>query len=354
MTNTTLGLGKVYSNATQTVTANSVSYTSSRTYGVQKNASGQLVVNVPWESGGEVDLNEMSYFDYAGRIYGDKYSLLVSAWEHSLTVDPSEISASSTSSTTKGKAQYPNGETEGVIIPQGVTSIGNHAFYGWTSNNQPLVIPDSVTSIGTAAFFQWEANNQPLIIPNSVTSIGGGTFSSWTANNQPLVIPNSVTSIGSAAFMAWTSNNQPLVIPNSVLEIGGYAFDSWTSAKEFIMESETPPTITSDTFNNTNNAPFYVPDESVAAYKANWVDLADRIFPMSDMPSDSILSDRVDTLETSKQDKLVAGDNITIDPNTNVISASGGSPTWSNVSGKPTNLIRQVSFSAGEMTIEVK
>jgi len=36
--------------------------------------------------GGEVDLNEMAYFDYAGRIYGDKYSLLKSAWEHSLTV----------------------------------------------------------------------------------------------------------------------------------------------------------------------------------------------------------------------------------------------------------------------------
>ena len=31
----------------------------------------------------------------------------------------------------------------------------------------------------------------------------------------------------------------------------------------------------------------------------------------------------LDTIETSKQDKLVAGDNITIDEN-NVISASGG------------------------------
>jgi hypothetical protein len=50
------------------------------------------------------------------------------------------------------------------------------------------------------------------------------------------------------------------------------------------MESETPPTITNNSFFNTNNAPFYVPDASVTAYKTatNWVDLADRIFSIND------------------------------------------------------------------------
>ena len=49
MTSTVLGLGKLFSNTTQTIAANSVSATTSRTYGVQKNSSNQLVVNVPWE-----------------------------------------------------------------------------------------------------------------------------------------------------------------------------------------------------------------------------------------------------------------------------------------------------------------
>ncbi len=305
--------------------------------------------------GGEVDLDEMAYFDYAGSIYGDKYSLLASAWEHSLTVDPSEISVNSTWQTQKGTAQYPNGETEGVIIPQGVISIGKWAFYNWTSNNQPLVIPnsvtsigeyafrnwsannqplvipDSVTSIGNSAFYGWNTNNQPLVIPNSATEIGDFAFSFWDSNNQPLVIPNSVTSIGEQAFYRWVSNNQPLVIPNSVASIGAsaftqwlanehplvipnsvtsigdsvfsgwisntqplvipssvtsigqYAFSDWTSAKEFIMESETPPTIAGNSFVNTNDAPFYVPDESVEAYKTapNWSNYANRIFPIS-------------------------------------------------------------------------
>lgn len=48
MTSTTLGLGKLEDDTTQTVAANAVSATAGRTYGVQKNASDQLVVNVPW------------------------------------------------------------------------------------------------------------------------------------------------------------------------------------------------------------------------------------------------------------------------------------------------------------------
>lgn len=218
--------------------------------------------NVISASGGEVDLNEMAYFNFASSIYGAKYSLLISAWEHSLIVDPLEISTDSPLfGPAKGKAQYPNGETEGVIIPQGVTRIGDMAFDSWTSNNQPLVIPNSVTEIGSIA------------------------FNGWRSNNQPLVIPNGVTSIGNNAFMDWKSNNRPLVIPDSVISIGTYAFYNWESVPYIEIQAITPPTLAGvSAFGNQNNAPIYVPDGSVTAYKTapNWVDLADRIFPISD------------------------------------------------------------------------
>ena len=50
MTSSVLGLGKLFSDTTQSTAANSVSDTASRTYGIQKNSSNQLVVNVPWQN----------------------------------------------------------------------------------------------------------------------------------------------------------------------------------------------------------------------------------------------------------------------------------------------------------------
>ena len=47
-TSSSLGLVKLGSDTVQSTSANSVTNTSSRTYAIQKNSSGQLVVNVPW------------------------------------------------------------------------------------------------------------------------------------------------------------------------------------------------------------------------------------------------------------------------------------------------------------------
>lgn len=173
----------------------------------------------------------------------------------------------------------------GIIIPNSVTSIGEYAFYNWKSNNQPLVIPNSVTSIGESAFQNWESNNQPLVIPNSVSYIDFYAFSNWTSNNQPLVIPDSVTSIGWGAFYNWESNDQPLIIPNSVTFIDFHAFSGWELVPYVEIQAITPPLLVhEDAFDNQNDAPIYVPDESVEAYKTapDWVSLADRIFSIND------------------------------------------------------------------------
>ncbi len=186
-------------------------------------------------------------------------------------------------------------------------------------------IPNNNIIIQKGFGFEFEKENG-IIIPNSVTSIGSHAFYYWTSNNQPLVIPSSVTEIGELAFGAWISNNQPLVIPESVTSIGDQAFYAWTSAKEFIMESETPPTITYDSFYNTNNAPIYVPNDSVEAYKTatNWVDLADRIFPISDRTSGGSGGSEYELTKSKIETALVGSDTGSIQLGENT-TASGSS-----------------------------
>jgi hypothetical protein len=48
-TSTVVGISKIFSDTVQDTAGNNVSDTTGRTYGIQKNSSGQLVVNVPWE-----------------------------------------------------------------------------------------------------------------------------------------------------------------------------------------------------------------------------------------------------------------------------------------------------------------
>ena len=84
-----------------------------------------------------------------------------------------------------------------VVIPEGVTSIGVHAFDG-CSGLTSVVIPKGVTSIGNGAFF-WHGWLRSIIIPDSVTSIGNWAFSGC-GRLTSIAIPESVTSIGDRAF----------------------------------------------------------------------------------------------------------------------------------------------------------
>ncbi|MBP0972879.1 MAG: leucine-rich repeat protein [Oscillospiraceae bacterium] len=130
-----------------------------------------------------------------------------------------------------------------VIIEDGITSIGQYAFFGChnlTSVTIPdsvtsiekyafcqcyvltsVTIPDGVTSLGECVFYDCKSLTS-VTIPDGVTSIPEQTFQNCN-NLESVTIPDSVTSIGEAAF-CFCKTMTSVTIPNSVTSIGYRAF----------------------------------------------------------------------------------------------------------------------------------
>lgn len=173
-----------------------------------------------------------------------------------------------------------------ITIPNSVTSIGNYAFYGCIDLNS-ITIPEEVTDVGRHAFwgcsglqrvivkdiaawcaisFEDEYSNplyyaghlysdertqiKNLVIPEGVSSIGNYAFIQCS-NLTSVNIPQSVTYIGSSAF-AWCSRLTSISIPEKVTSIGNSAF-AWCSGLTSITIPEKVTSIGSDAFDSCYN-----------------------------------------------------------------------------------------------------
>ena len=142
-----------------------------------------------------------------------------------------------------------------TVIPSGVSIIGSYAFHG-CSGLTTISIPSGVTNINLGAFSHCE-NLTSVIIPSTVTSIGERAFNSCT----------NLTSIN---------------IPSSVTSINTYAFYNCTGLTSITVEATTPPSLSSNVFNNVpQNIPVYVPCNTKTAYQnaLGWSDFTNFIDP---------------------------------------------------------------------------
>jgi len=111
-----------------------------------------------------------------------------------------------------------NKEIHNLVIPEGVTRIGDYAFCN-SDNLTSVNLPSSVTTIGDDAFRDCSGLIS-IDIPAGVTTIGNGAFSGCPKLTS-ITFPDSIKSIGSYAFegTAWLNS-----LPDGLVYIGKLFF----------------------------------------------------------------------------------------------------------------------------------
>ena len=178
--------------------------------------------------------------------------------------------------------------TGSIVFPSGVTNIHKNAFAGGAYTGD-VIIPTSVTSIGDSAFNGCSGLTS-VTIPNSVTSIGNSAFYGCSGL-ESVVIPEGITAIGSGVFRFCSNlKTNPFILPSTLTSIGTYVIYQWfgteTNPITLVCKAVTPPTLAAanSISSAVNGINIYVPDNSVATYKAAqyWSTYATKIFPISE------------------------------------------------------------------------
>ena len=243
--------------------------------------------------------------------------------------------------TRRSNAPWGTYEINKLVIGNGITSIGNYAFFNlenWAVDN--LALPDSLISIGKGAFeechlksvslpnglvsmgeYAFERNDfTEIVMPNSLESLGAGAFmycfdlkdvtfserlteikhsTFWCDALTELNLPSSVTTVGRGAFLqcdfktlvipegltsvgdvvfAECDNLETVIIPDTVTEIVSSAFNYCSNLKTIII----PDSVTSIYDNNYYGADIYVfkgsyADQVITSTKKKYIDFESQI-----------------------------------------------------------------------------
>ena len=128
--------------------------------------------------------------------------------------------------------EYAGGKSEvGFKIPDGVTKIGKHAFFG-RNNLKSVEIPDSVKDIEKYAFYECK-NLYDIKFPELLESIGSHAFYGCTGLTK-ISIPSKVEKIDDYTFYECKGLKE-IEIPEGIRDIGDFAFYSCKNLTEVIL-----------------------------------------------------------------------------------------------------------------------
>lgn len=109
---------------------------------------------------------------------------------------------------------------EEVTLPEGLTYLGNYAFFG-AAKLKSITLPSTLTTIGLAAFDEC-AGLTDITIPSNVKTIKEGAFSGCTGLIN-VTIPDKVETLGQDVFEGCTQLTS-INIPKSVKSMGAEMF----------------------------------------------------------------------------------------------------------------------------------
>lgn len=211
------------------------------------------------ESGGTCGKNLMWTFDMDGTLtisgYGDMYNYFTDSQPWSFLKNDIQTIVIEDGVTSIGDyAFYHCKNLTNVKISNDVTGIGSYAFHS-CENLKDVTIPDNVTRIGMYSFVRCKsltnltlpygitdikmysfygcAGLTSIVIPDSVTTIETAAFENCTGLKSVMLSSN-LTNIGIYAFNECTSLVD-LQIPNSVISIGKYAFSGCANLKSITL-----------------------------------------------------------------------------------------------------------------------
>ena len=125
-------------------------------------------------------------------------------------------------------------EIKELVIPEGVTAIGNGAFHD-ASGLTSVVIPSTVTQIGSEAFAGC-SEIKKLSMASGVKVIGGRAFSGCR-NLTEVTVPEGTEQLGYGAFYG-CGNLTDIHLPQSLLSIGDYAFEGCNSLMTIVIPDQ--------------------------------------------------------------------------------------------------------------------
>ena len=123
-----------------------------------------------------------------------------------------------------------------VGIMDGVTSIGDHAFYECDKMTS-ITIPESVTSIGVYALYNCQGLTS-IDLPDSLETIEDNAFYGCT-NLTAITIPAALETISSGIF-SYCFDLTSITIPESITNIGSGAFFLCRALKEVHFLGDAP------------------------------------------------------------------------------------------------------------------